>query len=205
MIIIPSNAHIGYLGTRRHGKTTRLKFNLRTRGGNWLIYDVKREYNGFGVIVRSLDQFRRAIAGGASRIVFQPVTVDEEEFNELCRVVFEELRDLVLVIDEIQLVASKHKIPYWLKQVITVKGEDGVGVWGSSQLPQNVHNTFLDQAEAIYSQSLGGRASEHVADKMGGEIEARDLNVLPRYHTILWTDHAPIGQRVFWLDPVENG
>lgn len=210
---IPRNALVLYVGKRRSGKTTRLKHDLR-QFHRYIVFDFKRQDFGgrspTGVVVRGgVPQLEKAIKEGYTRIVFQVEPVQQraiEQVNDICMWALQPgkgLRDFLLVFDEISFFMSKQRIPDGLEATINIGGGQGLGVWATAQMPQNVHNTFLEQSSVIFGHSLQGNAAEAIEKASAGNISASDLERLPAFSCMMWTDHEDPGDPcVFRLPPV---
>lgn len=203
---IPHNAHAGFFGKRRSGKTVRFKHCLRQHR-RYIILDLKREdFGDMGVVVRGgVEYLKKALEAGHSRIVYQVAPGEEErvaEADAVATYIYEHLRDFIFAVDEIQAFMSKGKMPRGFALLINVGGGRGHGVWGASQRAQNVHNDFFEQCGVIFAHSSVGRAAETLEEVTAGALRAEELAGLEYFHCLMWSDYEPVGQNVFHLPPV---
>lgn len=185
---ISPNLRIFITGKTQSGKSFFCKWLLR-QYENLLVYDLKREYTAFGVVVRSLDQLRRAVGQGYNRIVYQPVDLSAEHFDLVCDFVFSFLRNLVFVVDEVHVFCSKHCIPQNFKNLITVAQGSPyfIGVISISQRPANVHNDVLGNSSLIVSFRLSLFADAEAVSSMT-DIPVEELQGLEYYWFYVYND-----------------
>jgi len=177
------------------GKTQSGKSHLAKRiiqpAANRIIYDIKREYTGFGAVVHNFSRFEQAVRAGVSRIVYQPEDLGLDEFNRVCWYVCRRLKNILFVVDEVHNFCTKSSIPDGLKYLITVcQGEPyNIGFFGISQRPANVHNDILSNASVWFVFSLNlDRDAKAVEDNTGMPIEV--IKALPYRHFCIFNDRA---------------
>lgn len=135
------------VGKTQSGKTSLIKFLLRMPN-RFIIFDVKREYSDFGTVVRDKNNFLKLIKENVDKIVFQPSRVDIDLFDEVCKIIWENYKNGLFVVDEAHLFAPLNRIPTFFKTIITVmEGElHRVGVWCINQRPQAIDKTVISQS-----------------------------------------------------------
>jgi hypothetical protein len=87
---------------------------------NRIVYDIKREYSDYGLIVKAIEELDDAIKSGCNKIVIQPHDLSSDYFNEVCEYIFFKLRNIVFIVDEVHNYISKSYIPMGFKRLITV-------------------------------------------------------------------------------------
>lgn len=150
MIKIKTNQRIFITGKTQSGKTNFAKYLIRQLK-NYIIYDIKREYSSFGIVVHTKKEFLTSLKRGYSQIVIQPNDLSKENFNEICQTIFQKLTNIILIVDEVHKFCTKSSIPYYLNAIVTVGASLGIGFMGISQRCANVHNDILASSEYIIS------------------------------------------------------
>lgn len=131
-------------GKTQTGKTFLCKRMLQSVK-NYIIYDTKTQYAGFGAICRTIEQLKSAVLSGCYRIVYQPLNYTPDHFDEVCLFIRNNLKNILFFVEEMQTYVTKAFMPPNFLYIISAMEEKGVGVWGTSQRPQLVHNDFLSQ------------------------------------------------------------
>jgi len=150
MIQIKTNQRVFITGKTQSGKTNFAKYLIRQLK-NYIIFDIKREYSGFGIVVNDRKSFVTALNRGYSQIVIQPNDLSKEFFDSICETVFKKLTNIMFIVDEVHKFCTKNSIPYYLNAIVTVGASLGIGFMGISQRCANVHNDILASSEYIIS------------------------------------------------------
>jgi hypothetical protein len=159
MIKLAPNLRMLICGQTQSGKST---FTQRVlmQIDNRIIYDVKRQYGGFGAIVQSIEELRQALLAGCNKLVFWPPDVSPEYFDMVCEFIFFNLQNLTFIVEEVQQFVTKMRIPPYFKNLITMcQGEapgiaSNIGIVAISQRPANVHNDIITQSMIVVSFML---------------------------------------------------
>jgi len=174
-------------GKTQSGKTYLSKEWLQGMN-NRIIYDIKREYGDLGATIHTLPQLQRAFLSGCHKVVYQPLDASPEHFDQVCKFIFERLKNIMFVVDEVHKYCSKHSIPYFFNNIITIsQGLQKIGVMAISQRPANVHNDIISQASVRVSFRMD---FEDDADKMAKfiRVQKEDIMNLPKRHFIIYND-----------------
>lgn len=168
---IAPNRRVFIAGQTQSGKTNLVQ-NLISKLSNFFILDIKWQYSEFGAIVHSIADLELAARSGVTKFIYQSYSIDVEEFNQICKFILYNLKNITFIVEEVQNFCSKHSIPEYFKSLITMSQGDSqqfaskVGVWCISQRPANVHNDIITQGMVI---------TFHLH-----EIDADALLVIPR-------------------------
>ncbi len=150
MMQIKTNQRVFITGKTQSGKTNFAKYLIRQLK-NYIIYDIKHEYSGFGIVVRNKKEFLQALSRGYSQIVIQPENLNKDFFNEICKIIFTKMTNMIFVVDEVHKFCTKNNIPYYLNAIVTVGASLKIGFIGISQRCANVHNDIIASSEYIIS------------------------------------------------------
>lgn len=101
----------------------------------------------------------------------------EAEFEELCRIIYY-LGNVQLVLEEVQLYASTHQLPHWLKQLMLTGRHQGISLLFTSQRPGEINKTIFSQCIHIFCGSIiEGNDLRYVANFLNQD--AKLLTMLP--------------------------
>ena len=155
MMKIKSNLRISIFGKVQSGKTTLAKLLIMMLDCR-LIYDIKRQYSDFGVIVRSISELHSVFSAGCDKVVYQPNDISIEHFNDVCKFIYFNVRNITFIVEEVHSFCKKLLIPeYFNKLILLCEGDPYfIGVWSISQRPANVHNDIITQSSIIVSFKL---------------------------------------------------
>lgn len=198
---IEPNLRIFITGKTQSGKTY-LAQRIIGDFKNRFIYDIKRQYSHLGEVCHELPEAYNTLRSGKSSIVYQPNDLSVEHFDDVCRFIFQSLRNLVFVVDEAHKFATKHKIPPYFNSLITICQGDPyfIGVIAITQRPANIHNDIISSSTIIISFKLTLRTD---AEAVTG-ISADSIVNLKQYHYAVFDDreydnpvsiHPPIGRK----------
>lgn len=187
-MIIDPKVRIFVTGRTQTGKSHFCK-SIVAKTSNFIVYDPKREYGAYGAVVRDLLGLHSAFVGGCHKVVFQPNNLSPEYFDLVCLYIYNNLSNIVFIVDEVHIFCTKHKITPNFKNVITVKQSDGVGVIAITQRPANVHNDVLSQSTIIISFKLNLLADAQAVSDLT-DIDISVIRDLPLRHFIYFDDRT---------------
>lgn len=147
-------------GRRGCGKSY-LGRKIQSRYSRRVIFDSLGEYgDADGFRVQSFDEFSRTILSvhdcDAFSIVvqFNPERKNfEEEFSECLRILYY-VRNVQVVIEEVQRYATPHRMDYWLEQLFLVGRHRGISLLCITQRPGLCHKTIISQSGHVYFGQL---------------------------------------------------
>lgn len=179
------NLRVFITGKTQSGKTYLTKQIIRG-SQNVLVYDLKREYGDFGAVVHSIPEMMRAFTGGCTRVIYQPEDLSPEHFNDVCGFIFQCLKRVLFVVDEVHKFCPKHKIPANFNTLVTVcQGEPyKIGVVAITQRPANVHNDVISSSSVIIAFRLNLKTD---AEAVTG-IPAERIMQLQKHHFLVFDD-----------------
>jgi len=184
MKISPS-LRIFITGKTQSGKTWLTK-GIIGQFPNRFIYDIKREYGLLGLVCHNIEDVRAALGKGQTKIIYQPTELSSEHFDDVCKFIFYNLRNIVFCVDEAHKFAPKFKIPPYFNSLITIcQGEPYcIGVIAITQRPANIHNDIISSSTIIISFRLNLKSD---AEAVTG-IPAEKILSLPQYHYAMFDD-----------------
>lgn len=170
-------------GKTQSGKSTYMKHALKTVQ-NYVIWDsVKREFGSFGFIVRDLVGLEAAVKAGHTKIVIQTYQVDIGTFDAFCDWIFKHLRNILFVVDEVQLLAKKSLIgPAFMRLITVGQGQEfRIGIMAAAQRPASVHNDLLGNCTVFVTFTAQIiHDAKAIAQNTGADPE--ELLRLPQHH-----------------------
>jgi len=185
---IEPNRRISVFGVTQSGKTYFVKKLVRSLK-NYIIYDIKREYAGFGTIIRTPQGLKEAIRLKINKIVIQPLDLSPSYFDLFCEIIFKHLKNIMLVVDEIHKFCTKTQITYWFNSIITIaQGKEfKIGVTAITQRPANLHNDVITQSTVIISFMVKNHDAKAVSKFTGVPIES--IEKLPQHYFYLYDEY----------------
>lgn len=168
------------MGRRGCGKSFLAK-KIQSIWPRRIIVDALKEYDKrHGEIVFSFAAFCEKLVSLHSKkpaefvLIFQfdpESEVSEVEFNEICRLAFY-FGNIQLVIEEVQLYASTHRLPHWLKQCLLIGRHRGLSLCFTTQRPGELHKTILSQCAHIFcGQIFEGNDLRYVSSFLNQDSE----------------------------------
>lgn len=200
--MIQLHQRVAVMGFTQSGKTVFVKW-LVDQAPACLVYDVKRQYAAFGKTTRSVEETRQAFRQGFRKVIYQPEQVTRDDFDRLCLFVYQSLRNCLFVVEEVQAVATKSKIPSSFTKVLTIMEGDPyrVGVVCVSQRPANMHNDILTQSSVWIVFQLARNDAFYIGE-MTSIPEDEIFNLTPK-HFFLYKNRAVEGEpRVVRFPPL---
>jgi len=168
------------------GKTTWIKRVVLPRLPAYLVWDLKKQYGGHGVVVHDLKGLEDALSANCCKIIFQPLLITDTAFEELCEFIFFHLRGFTFIIEEVHQVVSKHKIGFYFKQLLTVcMGEPYfIGIIAISQRCANVHNDIIGSSGIVVCFKMFLPCDAEAI----GVIPANDILALEPYACLIYNE-----------------
>ncbi len=206
--MIPANVRVMLTGITQTGKTTLVKMLLRSVA-RFIIYDTKQQYSALGHVVHNLQDLHAALKAGVTRFVYQSANVTPEDFDQVCRYVYLYLRNMLLVVEELQIFCSYSKITPWFMKLLTISqgenynGASHVGVWGITQQPVRVHWDFKSQVSIIVTFRLGDKDAEDLGRVKSPLLpHAAQIVTLQRGEHIVYSELEPFDKQVARCAPI---
>lgn len=184
------------LGKRRSGKSYYLKTFfiplLLSLHLQYVIWDYNHEYQIMSkksVIVNSVNEVLTAYLTGVEYIIYQPFDKSEKNFNLFCSVVYNEMVEVICIIEEVNRYATSHKIPYWLKQIVDTGRHLGIGLVVTSRRIKGLHADITANANHIIVFRTTQIADLDEISKMIGD-EVKALPKLKSYSYFYYNDYT---------------
>ena len=194
-----SYSRIVIAGRTQTGKTSFVRCALLPWLGSFICYDPDLQFTGYGKIVETIPELRKAIVkDGHRRIIFQPRDLlmgmaEErvEEFELICRTI-DKLQNVTFIIDEISHITRPEFrrsafIPPVFAMIIKRREKlpHRIGVICTTQRLADSDINLLSQSRYSYSFQLNAHDAEYVSKKWGmGKDMQRQLEALPLYKYI---------------------
>ena len=144
---INSNHRVFICGMTGTGKTELAKqiFENCERG---IIYDIEWAENleGLGEVIHSAQEIDFS---KHQKFVLQPLTDDVEEFDAFCELLFYEHSNMMLYVDEVSDLASRHFISKHFSLIIRRGRKAGIGTLMATQRTADVNKVCISQAEHV--------------------------------------------------------
>lgn len=151
-INIKSNERIFITGKTGSGKSYWIKKQL-LHIERFVFYDPKHEHDDVdAVVVHTLDDLKIALAKH-KRISYRPYLIDDQQFNELCRIIYN-TGNLIFIIDEMAFHVQSWQIQPYHDLLQRLGRKRGIGIWNATQRPRCAHNTILSESDHIISFKL---------------------------------------------------
>ena len=147
---IGTNDRVSIFGKTGAGKTFFSKNWLLPHYSHYVFWDIKHENNDVlhDIIVSTPKELKKEIVKN-NRILYQPRKPNDEDFNEVCEIIFNS-GNMALYVDESAFVSTPSKILYWHKVLITQGRSYGSGIVNVSQRPRDIHNTLISESEHLF-------------------------------------------------------
>lgn len=182
---IKSNERIFICGRTRTGKTYFAR-KLIAKFKKFIVYDPDLEYFDLGKIVTSLQDFKEAIKKH-SKVIYQPRSYQQEEFIDLCTFIFNNLSNLVFVVDEVADLAPNNAIPSAYSMIMRRGAKRGIGSIALTQRVALVDKTIIAQADHLISfQQFLDNDINKLIENIGAGAEK--VRYLEKYHYLYFHD-----------------
>lgn len=114
--------------------------------------------------------------------------LSEEEFNQILRIAYY-LGNVQIVIEEIQLYSSPHKMPRWLKNCLLTGRHQNLSLLFTTQRPGELNKTIFSQCSHIFCGQINeGNDLRYISSILGAEIQK--LPSLPERQFIYFSDEG---------------
>lgn len=118
-----------------------------------------------------------------------------EEFDEVCRICYF-FGNIQMVVEEVQIHATPHQLPHWLKQLLLSGRHQNISILFTSQRPGEINKTIVSQCAHIFCGSLiEGNDLKYVSNFLNQSTKL--LNELPD-RQFLW--RSPKGVKLIHND-----
>lgn len=188
MIQIKSNERVFIIGKTGSGKSYWIKAQL-PKLKRFIFYDVKHQHNDIdAVLVRNIADLRTALKQH-NHIVYRPLYPDDDEFNELCKLVYF-IGNIILILDEIAYHVTSWKIQKWHSAIMTAGRTRNIGVWNCTQRPREVtHNTIISESEHIIAFKLKLKTDRQKIAESYDEIFYKASDLKPYHYIYYYTNN----------------
>lgn len=177
-------------GLRGYGKSSHVD-QMTATSPRVLFFDTLGDDYNSGVVFRelgALESFWRSVYASRFRLVYKPVD-PLKDLPRICELAFT-CRDLVCVIDEIQLFFRGASCPIELTKLITGGRHAGVELIGVTQAPKKLGELLRSQAEVwdIFALREPDHA-KYVAERCVG-VDVSQILALRKYEYLHYEDGA---------------
>ena len=148
-MVIKSNERVFICGKTGTGKSYLAK-RLIQSFNKYIIYDPDLEHSELGFVVNNISDFKKAISE-KSKVVYQPKSYEQLEFIEVCEFIFNNLYNVVFMVDEIADLAPNNAIPSSFSMIIRRGSKRGIGCISITQRVAHVDKTPIAQSEHFMS------------------------------------------------------
>jgi hypothetical protein len=196
MIDIKSNDRLFITGKTSSGKSIWICSQL-PQIERFVFYDPKHEHDNINaVMINTLEDLRTAIKQHP-KISFRPYLIDDNMFDELCRLIWN-IGNTLFIIDETAFHVESFKIMPYHSLLQRLGRKRGIGVWNCTQRPRTAHNTLLSEVDHVISFKLMLKTDR---DKLAGSYDPLfdKANELKEFHYIYYNtkeDNARICEPV---------
>lgn len=184
------------LGQRGCGKST-LGKKVQGIFPRRFVFDTLWEYPESEFDCYSFEEFSQRLLATANQsqftIVYRPDPNTEDfraEFDEILKCLFAR-GNILIVIEEVQLYASTHFLPKWLRNCLLTGRHAGVGLVLTTQRPGECHKTIISQCHHLFAGMIFEKNDvEYVRSFMGDA--AYQLKDLPKYEFYYFRPGEPL-------------
>lgn len=114
-----------------------------------------------------------------------------EEFERVAQAVHA-CRDMVFVVEEVDLYTNPHFLPFAFERLISVGRHRDIALFVTSRRPASVHPLIRSQANQIVTfRQIEPRDLKWLAEVMGEEA-AEKVRTLPRFVPFRWRDDGTV-------------
>lgn len=184
---IAQNKRVLIAGKTQSGKSFFIKKAILPKLSAYIIYDIKREYGSFGVVVHSLGELKERLKDDCKKIVYQMSNISAQHFGEVSDFIYANLRNFVFVVDEIQNFVTRSAIPDGFKRLVCIgEGEPRrLGIIGATQRPANVHADFKGNVSVCVAFRFVSPLDTGALSHFFGEDSLKSLE---KYHFLVWNE-----------------
>lgn len=185
-IYIKTSDRIAIFGISGGGKSVFAKNWLLPHYDRYLFWDIKVENDDVvhDIVIRNPEKLEQLI-DKYDRILYQPDNAEPEDFDEVCKIVFQH-RNNAIYVDEATRITTPNKIGYWYNTIITQGRSYNVGNITVSQRPNNIHNTIISESLHFFIFKLNlPRDIDKLRDMIGSVVD--NIRLLPEFHFIYYS------------------
>jgi len=152
MIDIRNNNRLFITGKNGSGKSVWICHQL-PKISRYIFYDPKHEHDNINaVMVNTIEDLRLAVKQHP-KISFRPFLINDEMFDELCKIIWE-IGNTLFIIDETAFHVDSFKIMPYHSILQRLGRKKGIGVWNCTQRPRQAHNTLLSETDHVIAFKL---------------------------------------------------
>lgn len=197
-IVFQSNSRLAILGKTGTGKSTFAKNKILPQYDRYIFWDPKIENEDVphDILVTNPTDLKKVIKTH-DYILYQPKDISGEDFDEVCRIVFETGMSNCLYVDEVMTISSVNKIEPNHKLILTQGRSKGIAIINVSQRPSDIHNTILSESTDLFVFKLTLEPDIKKVEKIIGSA-ADEIMYLPYFH-FLYTNEMDV-RRLYTTD-----
>ena len=193
---IKTSEHIFICGMTGSGKTEMAK-QLWNGYNNRVYIDPKIENSdlavGNTILIDNPQSLSLALSKGYTSILYQPSNLDVEDFNEVCRILYNH-GNIAIYNDEASFYCDSHKIPSHLRNILMRGRSRGVGMINLSQRPNAINNLCISESTHHFIYRLNLEADVLKMRMVLPKKYHQTMMELPKYHYIY--SHVYEGQQL---------
>lgn len=185
-----SNNTLSVFGKKRSGKSIFVKTQVWPNLDTCILYDIKMEHYDLAkdsdtYVCHNVAGVQELLDRGVKKIVYMPYQTSQEDFNEVCEIVFYR-GNCTIWADEIASIATPLKFPYYWGENMRLGAIRGIGVINVSQRPAMLPSLCISEADVVVSFRLQlASDAEKVATVMG-EVYINELMHIPDYYFLVY-------------------
>lgn len=185
-----SNQTILVVGKKRSGKSQFVKTVVWPYLQDCVLFDKKFEHGDLAsekdvYICHNIEGVEELWNRGIHKIVYQPYDASQDNFNELCKLIFYK-GNVTIWCDEVASIATPLNYPYYWGECMRLGQIRGIGVINVSQRPALIPSLCISEADIIVSFRLQlFKDAERICAIMG-EVYIEELLHLPDYYFLMY-------------------
>lgn len=145
----PFEEDIGIVGMKGSGKSTRAKMILSSLHNiPYWIFDYSSVFDKYGLVVHEVKDLQYG------QYIFRPKNKGYETFVAFCNKAFFEMRNLVLVFDELHQYVTKQRACQELYQIVLSGRNNGLSSIFITTRPASIPNWILTNLEHVFAYRL---------------------------------------------------
>ena len=186
-------------GQTGSGKTELMKRFFFSHLHKVLLSDPKWEHeDSSAVYCHTPAEVEQAWRRGYNKIIYQAYSVDMEDFEEICYLIFFR-GNYTLIIDEVKYcIPNAQTITKWYGNILRLGRGRNIGCITLSQRPMNISGDIISESQHIVAFWLSLEGDRKKLRGVVGE-DAMRLNKLPEYHFMTYNPR----EGVRWYYPIK--